>query len=70
MVGVIYACSLDDPESIQTSWEHSEIRWVTLTEAKSLLPGDHWLIELIERAETMRSLMPDALLSYFKSNRI
>ena len=70
MVGVMYYCSLDNPEAIQISWEHEEARWVTPEEAAAFLPNDHWLIALIERAETMRALMPDALLSYFQSVKL
>ena len=70
MVGVMYACSLDTPETIQLSWEHSESRWVTPREATELFPEDHWLLELIRRADTMRALMSDALLDYFHSVKI
>ena len=68
MVGVIYACSLDDPESIQTSWEHSEIRWVTADEAAELLPEDHWLVDLIQRDKKLRALIPDPLLDYYRAS--
>jgi len=66
MVGVIYACSLENPEAIQTSWEHSESRWVTLNEATELLQEGHWLVKLIQRAETMRALISDELLAYYR----
>jgi 8-oxo-dGTP diphosphatase len=70
MVGVMYCCTVDDLEAIQISWEHDEARWVTLEEARTLLSEDHWLVELIERAETMRTLMPEKLLAYFQTVRI
>ncbi len=70
MVGVIYACSLENPETIQLSWEHSEARWVTVDEAAELLSEGYWLAELIHRAETMRSLIPDELLAYYHQSGI
>ena len=66
MVGVMVACSVENPETIQISWEHSEARWVTPDEATELLPRGHWLVELIQRAEMMRTLMPEALLNYYR----
>lgn len=65
MVGVIYACTLEKLEAVQTSWEHSESRWVTADEAAKLLPEGHWLFKLIKRAETMRALISDELLAYY-----
>jgi 8-oxo-dGTP pyrophosphatase MutT (NUDIX family) len=65
MVGVMVACSLENPEAIQTSWEHSEAHWVTADDAVQLLPEGHWLVELIQRAETVYALMPDELLAYY-----
>jgi 8-oxo-dGTP diphosphatase len=70
MVGVMYCCSLDDPETIQISWEHAEARWVTPDEAATLLPEGHWLSELIGRAEMMRALMSDELLAYYRRGGI
>ena len=66
MVGVLYHCSIDHPDAIQTSWEHAEARWVTLDEAGKLLPERHWLIGLIRRAEEMRALIPAELLAYYR----
>lgn len=70
MVGVLYCCSLDNPDVIQLSWEHSEARWVTPAEASELLPEGHWLVELIQRAEKLRALIPTALLAYYRSAEI
>ena len=70
MVGVLYACRLDDPDSIQTSWEHAQSRWVTAVEAADILPADHWLSDLIQRAEALRTRMPEELLGYIQEQRI
>ena len=65
MVGVQFCCSIENPEAIQTSWEHAEYRWVTAEEAQALLPEGYWLLKVIQRAEAMRALMPPALLEYY-----
>ena len=65
MIGVFYRCSLDDPDSIRLSWEHSEFRWVNESEALALLPDGYWLRRLIRHAEALRLLMPNELLDYF-----
>jgi len=66
LVGVLYCCSIRDPEAVKTSWEHSELRWVTVSEAIELLPEDHWLLALIIRAETLHGLIPAELLAYYR----
>ena len=66
MVGVQFCCSIEDPEAIQTSWEHAEHRWVTADEATALLPEGHWLLKVIQRAEAMRARMPRELIEYYR----
>jgi 8-oxo-dGTP diphosphatase len=68
LVGVLYCCSIQDPAAIQTSWEHSEIRWVTASEAVELLPKGYWLLELILRAETLHDMIPAELLEYYRGS--
>lgn len=70
MVGVMYGCSLDNPDAVQLSWEHAESRWVTPDEAAELFPENHWLLEIIQRSETMRSMISDELMEYFHSVKI
>lgn len=65
MIGVFYRCSLDNPDAIRTSWEHSELHWVTAEEAFSLLPENYWLSKLIRRAEALRTMIPTELLEYY-----
>ena len=66
IIGVMFCCSLDDPRAIRTSWEHSNQRWVTVQEAEDLLSRDHWLSRAIHRAGTLRQLMPDDLIAYYR----
>ena len=67
MVGVQFCCSIEDPGAIRTSWEHVAHCWVTAEEAGVLLPADHWLLQVIQRAEAMRALMPRELLAYYRT---
>ncbi len=64
MLGVYYGCSLDDPDSIQLSWEHSEYRWVSLAEAEALFREGYWLLRLIQQSAWLRKILPAALLEY------
>lgn len=56
-VGVVYGCVVDSPESVVSSGEHSEHRWVTAPEALQLLsandPSTAWMRGLIERSEAL-----------------
>jgi 8-oxo-dGTP diphosphatase len=67
LVGVSFACSVDDPGGMRLSWEHSEACWVTAEEAYTLLPAGHWLAEAIRRSETMRALLPPELLEQYRA---
>jgi 8-oxo-dGTP pyrophosphatase MutT (NUDIX family) len=70
MVGVQFCCSIEDAKAIRTSAEHSEYRWVTAEEAEQLLPGTHWLVRVIHRAEAIRKLAPPALLEFYRASGI
>lgn len=65
MVGVHYGCSILDATHLQLSDEHSASQWVTAQEAAALLPAGHWLRVVIERAEVVRKLIPDALQQFY-----
>lgn len=65
LVGLIYACSIDDPAGIRISEEHSEAHWMSAAEVKAFLPPDHWLRWVIARAEAMRAHLPQELLDIF-----
>jgi 8-oxo-dGTP pyrophosphatase MutT (NUDIX family) len=66
LVGVQYCCSIDAPQTIRLSWEHSEYRWITAAEAAEFFPEDHWLGKVIRRAEAIRALLPSELLEYHR----
>lgn len=68
LVGVIYLCSLADPTSIRIGPEHSECRWVSAGQALDLLsacdPSTQWVRRLIQRAETIRPMLPENLVKF------
>jgi 8-oxo-dGTP diphosphatase len=68
LVGVVYLCLLPDPDAIQISAEHTEFRWLPAAEAIELLsasdPSTQWARRVIERAETIRRLLPEGLASF------
>lgn len=68
LLGVVYRCTIDDPEAISVSWEHSERCWVNAAEAAERFPEPHWLGRLIRRAEALDGLSSEALLAYYREN--
>jgi 8-oxo-dGTP diphosphatase len=65
LLGVIYGCTIWDPEKAMFGEEHSEQRWVTVEEADELLPPGYWLRNVLHRGAKMRSLLPAELLREF-----
>jgi 8-oxo-dGTP diphosphatase len=66
LVGVLYCCTIEDPDAIQVSTEHDERRWITPQETQELFPADYWLNVLIRRTEIIRKLAPPELLAYYR----
>ena len=68
LVGVIYFCTLDYSTSIRLSEEHVEYRWLQFSQAIELLsapdPSTQWTRRVIQHAETIRPLLPQALLGF------
>jgi 8-oxo-dGTP diphosphatase len=68
LIGIVFGCTLDEPQAISISVEHSEHRWVSVQEAATLLvdtdPSTQWILRVIERAEALRSLSPPELMDY------
>jgi 8-oxo-dGTP diphosphatase len=67
LVGVHFCCSIEDPEAIRVNWEHTEHKWLTVEEATDILAEDHWLAQLMERAETIQALSSAELLAYYRA---
>lgn len=65
--GVIFGCSLASDGPVSFGEEHSEMRWVSAEGAYALLPDGHWLVDVIQRAENLRRLLPHELRDEFRS---
>lgn len=68
MVGVHFGCSLANPTTIRLSDEHDAYQWVTAAEAEVLFPERCWLLNIIRRAELMRTFLPVELLAVYRAN--
>lgn len=66
LLGVKYACSIADRDSIRIGDEHDEARWLTREEIDGLLPGDHWLRATVAAADTLRSALPSGIIAAFR----
>jgi 8-oxo-dGTP pyrophosphatase MutT (NUDIX family) len=70
LVGIVACCSLDDPQSIQLSAEHSELRWVSAAQAYELLAAEdestRWMQRVIKRAEVMKEIVPPQLRDFYR----
>ncbi len=68
LVGVVYLCALTDPDSIHISTEHREFRWLNAAQVKEMLsatdPSTRWARRVIERAETVQTMLPPGLVSF------
>jgi len=64
--GVIFGCSLASTGEITFGEEHSEMGWLTAGQAYEMLPENHWLQDVIRRAENLRRLLPDELRAEFR----
>jgi 8-oxo-dGTP diphosphatase len=68
LVGVIYLCTLSDPNSIHIGAEHSEYHWLSADQAIEFLtvsdPTGQWVKRIIQRAETIRRMLPEDLLEF------
>ncbi|MCP4425191.1 MAG: NUDIX domain-containing protein [Chloroflexi bacterium] len=72
LVGVIYTAFVDDPNAVQISSEHAEYRWLTAVEALNFLPTDSpsavWIRQVVQRAEAIKSHLPDELVEFNQQN--
>jgi 8-oxo-dGTP diphosphatase len=68
LIGVVFGCSIQGPQDVRLSREHSQYRWVTIQEARELLTAHDsstaWMRRVLARAEALRARAPQALLEY------
>ena len=62
VIGVRYACTLNDRDTIALSAEHDAHHWLTASEVASFLPDGHRVRSMIERAELLRSALPPEVI--------
>lgn len=71
LIGVVFLCTLEDPDAIHISPEHSEARWLSAAEVRETLdahdPTTNWARRLIARGEAMRVLVPHELANFYQS---
>ena len=67
LLGILYSCTTTNKANFQIDHEHSECRWVSSSEASSMLEKDSWMIRTIERAEYLRKILPREIISYSQS---
>jgi 8-oxo-dGTP pyrophosphatase MutT (NUDIX family) len=67
LLGLIYGCTILNPEAVSCGDEHSELRWASAEEAKSFLPERHWLRKVLRRAERLRAELPESLREAFRA---
>lgn len=72
LVGVVYLCTLPGPPAIRISEEHSEYRWLSASQAIDLLTSkdtsSQWAKRVIQRAEVIRSTLPQKLVKYHRKS--
>jgi 8-oxo-dGTP diphosphatase len=68
LLGVIYGCELEENQTITLDEEHDAMVWVTYEQALTMLqvedPSTQWLRRILQHTETIRGLIPDALILY------
>lgn len=68
MLGVHFLCAIQDPDAIQLTDEHEAQHWMTAQDALDFLPDGYWLARLIQRAETMKALIPEQLRDLYRDD--
>ncbi len=74
LIGVVCLCSLEDPDAVRTSPEHSEHRWLSAGEAFDLLdagdPSTQWMRRVLQRAEALKAITPPELRALFRQQGV
>jgi 8-oxo-dGTP diphosphatase len=61
LLGVIYGCTIQSSINILFGVEHSEKRWVSFDEIKTMLPEGNWLRKVMSRSERLKKMLPSEL---------
>lgn len=72
LVGLVFLCTIADPDAICIEAEHAEARWLTAAQAMALLDAQDastaWTRRVIERAEALSKLVPAEQVDFFRRN--
>jgi 8-oxo-dGTP diphosphatase len=72
LIGVVYCCEVVGETAVQLSQEHSQYRWVTLEDVQELKQSPNraewWLLKVMERADRLRSALPDDIIAFQQAN--
>ena len=72
LLGVVYGCEVVGETAVQMSQEHSEYRWATLKDVQALQNSTNrsewWLVRVVERADYLRKMLPDEIITFQKSH--
>lgn len=66
LLSVIYGCTIKNANQVVIGSEHSEFEWFSASEALDFLHKNHWLHEVILRAEKLRKFLPTELKDEFQ----
>ncbi len=66
LLGILYHCTMNHEADIHIQGEHSEWRWVSSAEARTMFDPSHWLNKTIQRAEFINNSLPDELVDYYR----
>lgn len=67
LLGVRYACTITDRDTVTIEAEHSEMRWLTAEEVYALMPESDWLHQTVRAAETIRTHLSPELAAFYRS---
>lgn len=70
LLGVHFCCTVDDPSAIAISPEHDAHQWATADQIHTLLGPDHWLSQVVHRADAIRALMPANLRGFNRTHSL
>jgi 8-oxo-dGTP diphosphatase len=69
LLGVLFGCTpLPGEQATMAGDEHSEIGWLSPGQIMETLPAGHWLRSAVQRTESLRRQLPEALRQELHQN--
>jgi len=66
LLGIIYGCTILNPDDLEMGEEHSECQWLSAEQALDFLPETYWLRNVIQRAELLKARLPADLRDIYR----